>query len=389
MFVYSYKFVIRREYMKILFISRAFPPVKGGIEIQNYELSVWLPKIEGTQIKTIANTRGRKFLPLFTPYALARTLCTLHKYDAILLGDGVLAIIAWFVKLFSKKPVISVVHGLDINYNSASLGVWYEKMLVSLYQKLWVGIFLKKIDKFIAVGNETIQIGKAHGIPEEKFVFIPNGIDTEKYFAPHAREELAKILKTDITDKYVLLTSGRLARRKGVAWFIRNVLPKLDEKIVYAVAGDGPDKQNIIEAITETKQENRVFVLGRVSDEVRDTLFNTCDLFIQPNIKIKGDMEGFGISVIEAASCQIPVVVSELEGLKDAIKDGENGFLIEPENPEAYVSKINSLLTDETYRKEFGQKARQYVLDNYQWKSIAKKYVNEMRSVVKNKNLNF
>ena len=94
-------------------------------------------------------------------------------------------------------------------------------------------------------------------------------------------------------------------------------------------------------------------------------------------------MEGFGISVIEAASCQIPVVVSKLEGLQDAIKDGENGFLVEPENTEAYISKINSLLVDESYRKSFGQKARQYVLDNYQWKNIAERYRQEIKAVLK------
>lgn len=360
--------------MKILFISHTYPPIKGGVEIQNYELFTALSKTQ--DCKLLAN-RNRKLIPLFLPYATLRAILTMHKYDVLLLGSGLLGITGWFVKKLTRKPVVIVTHGLDLTYAK------------SWYQKLWVKIFIPSADKLIAVGNETVRAGVERTIPEEKFVFIPNGIDTEKYFAPHSREELTKILKTDIADKYVLLTSGRLARRKGVAWFIRNVLPKLDEKIVYAVAGDGPDRQNVLNAIKETGLEKRVFVLGRVSDEVRDTLFNTCDLFIQPNIKIKGDMEGFGISVIEAVSCQLPVIVSDLEGLKDAIKDGENGFLVEPENPEAYVSKINSLLIDETYRKEFGQKARQYVLNNYQWESIAKKYVNEIRSVVKNKKLNF
>jgi phosphatidylinositol alpha-1,6-mannosyltransferase len=370
--------------MKILFISHTYPPIKGGVETHNYELFTWLSKI--SQTKLIVNTHGRKFLPLFAPYAIVKTLWLLPKYDVVLLGSGMLSIIGWTVKLFSKKPVVSVVHGLDINYNSASLGVWYEKVLIFIYQSLWTKVFLPKLDKFIAVGNETIKVGIEAGIPREKMVFIPNGIDTEKYFAPHAHEELEKILGISLTDKYVLLTSGRLAKRKGVAWFIRNVLPKLDEKILYTVAGDGPDKQNVLDAIKENGLEKRVFVLGRVSDEVRDTLFNTCDLFIQPNIKIAGDMEGFGISVIEAVSCQIPVIVSELEGLKDAIKDGENGFLVEPENPDAYISKINSLLVDEIYRKSFGEKARNYVLDNYQWENIAKRYAEEIRSVLKNKN---
>ncbi len=354
--------------MKILFISHTYPPIKGGVEIQNYELFTALSKTE--KCKLIAN-RNRKLIPLFLPYATLRAIFTMHKYDVLLLGSGLLGIVGWIVKKITSKPVVAVTHGLDLTYDRK----WY--------QKLWVRTFIPYLDKLIAVGNETVRAGVERGIPENKFVFIPNGIDTEKYFAPHEREELAKILGTDITEKYVLLTSGRLARRKGVAWFIRNVLPKLDEKILYAVAGDGPDKQNILDAIKETSLQKRVFVLGRVSDEIRDTLFNTCDLFIQPNIRIKGDMEGFGISVIEAASCQIPVVVSKLEGLQDAIKDGENGFLVEPENPDAYVSKINSLLTNETYRKSFGEKARQYVLDNYQWKNIARRYVEEMEKVIK------
>ena len=73
-------------------------------------------------------------------------------------------------------------------------------------------------------------------------------------------------------------------------------------------------------------------MLGYVTDETRDILFNTCDVFVQPNIKVAGDMEGFGISVIEAASCEIPVIASNIEGLKDAIKDGQNGFLVESGN---------------------------------------------------------
>ena len=69
--------------MKLLFISRAYPPVTGGIENQNYELSQWLPKI--AEVKTIANTRGKLFLPLFIPYALIRALLLFRRYDAVLL----------------------------------------------------------------------------------------------------------------------------------------------------------------------------------------------------------------------------------------------------------------------------------------------------------------
>jgi len=352
---------------KILFISHTYPPIVGGVESQNYELYTWLSKI--TETKLIANKK-RWMIPFFLPYASIRALFSVRKYDTVLLGSCILANVAWLIKIFSKKPVIAVAHGLDLTYKNP------------VYQKLWVSFFIKKIDKFVCVGQETVKIGKEKGIPENKLVFIPNAIDTEKFFKPHPREKLESIIKENTNKNKFILTSGRLAKRKGVAWFIRNVMPKLPENIFYIVAGDGNDKKNIESAINETNLSSRVKMLGYVPDEVRDVLFNTCDLFVQPNIKISGDMEGFGISVIEAVSCKIPVLASDLEGLKDAIKDGEDGFLLPPGDTEAWVKKINELLSDDNFRKEFGAKARQYVINNFTWEKISKKYLEEIEKTL-------
>lgn len=356
--------------MKILFISRAFPPVVGGIENQNYELSRWLPK--HAEVKTIANQHGKLFLPLFAPYALLKAIFLMPRYDVLLLGDGVLGIIGWCVKhCYHRKPVVSVVHGLDLTFKNG------------LYQSLWVGKFLPALDGLIAVGNETIRQGVARGIPEATFSFIPNGVDTEKFYAHHERKELEDILGTDLTGKHVLLTSGRLAKRKGVAWFIRSVIPKLPENILYVVAGDGVDRENIESAVRDTESASRVKLLGYVSDETRNILMNTCDLFVQPNIRVSGDMEGFGISVIEAASCELPVIASRLEGLQDAIQDGENGLLVEPENPEAFVTTITGLLDDQPRLLAFRRQVRQYVVSHFSWEHVIKRYIDVLEAILK------
>ncbi len=355
--------------MKILFVSRAYPPTIGGIENQNFELSVWLAKY--AEVETIANKKGKKFLPIFLPLALIKVLFKIKKYDALLLGDGVLGIIGWIIKkIYPQKKVVCVVHGLDLTFK------------MKLYSKLWVKKFIKSLDLLIAVGNETVKVAIKKGIPKEKVIFIPNGVDTEKFIGTHSKEELVEILNEDIKGKSILLTSGRLAKRKGVAWFIENVIPKLNENIIYIVAGDGPDKENIESAIKKTNSEKRVRMLGYVSDKHRNILLNTCDIFIQPNIKIEGDMEGFGISVIEASSCKLPVVASKLEGLQDAIKDNQNGFLIEPCDAEAYAQKIQSLLSDDMERKNFGEKSRRFVVDNYKWENIAKQYIEEIHKII-------
>lgn len=354
--------------MRILFISRAYPPIVGGIENQNYELSQWLP--QHTETRTIANRKGKKFLPFFLPYALLRALFLMPKYDILLLGDGVLGIVGWCVKiLYPRKTVVSIVHGLDLTFKSA------------FYQRFWIRKFISSLDGLIAVGNETIRQGVSRGIPEEKFIFIPNGVDTEKFFAPHKREELAAVLGLSLEGKSVLLTSGRLAKRKGVAWFIRNVMPELPDNILYVVAGDGADRKNIEQAVQETGLASRIKLLGYVSDETRHILWNTCDLFIQPNIKVEGDMEGFGISVIEAASCELPVIASRLEGLQDAIKDGENGFLVETGNAEQYVSVITALLNDQLRLQAFKKQVRRYVVSHYRWENIVKLYIGTLEKI--------
>lgn len=360
------------EKMRILFISRAYPPIVGGIENQNYELGKWLGEI--AEVKIIANKKGKKFLPLFLPFALIKSLYLLHKFDAVLLGDGVLGIIGWFIKLISKKPVICVIHGLDLTFNS------------KIYQKLWIRIFMPKLDKFIAVGNETAGVAEKRGIPKHKITFIPNGVDTEKNLTQDKRENIEKIIKQNIQSKKVILTSGRLARRKGVAWFISNVLPKLTDEFIYVVAGDGIDKENILEAIRKSGMGNRVIMLGYVSDKDRNILFNAADLFVQPNIKIQGDMEGFGISVIEAGACALPVLASDIEGLKDAIKDGQNGFLVESENADVYAQKINELFSQGNPREIYGEKVRQFVIDNYSWKHIAGIYFEEIKKTTNSPN---
>jgi phosphatidylinositol alpha-1,6-mannosyltransferase len=363
--------------MKILFISRAYPPIVGGIENQNWELGKWLGKI--AEVKIIANKKGKKFLPFFLPYAIIKSLIIARHYDAILLGDGVLSVVGWKIKLFYNKPVICVVHGLDITFKNF------------IYQKFWVGFFLKKMDKIIAVGNETLKIALHKGIPENKLIFIPNGVDTDEICEPHSKEELEKLAEINLSGKKAILRVGRYVKHKGVDWFICNVMPKLPENYIFIAAGGVSknktpgDENHHPQCLSSAENNNlgdRVRLLTNLNRKDIKILFNTADLIISPNIKVEGSMEGFGINAIEGAACKKVVLASNLEGLKDAIMDGENGFLVESGNASAWIQKINELLADDNFRKEFGEKARLFVVDNFRWDKIAKRYLEEINSLI-------
>ena len=114
--------------MRVLFISRAYPPIIGGIENQNEAISRWLSTV--AECELIVNTRGKRWLPIFIPLAIVRGLWSARGADVILLGDGVVSIIGWWVKLvYPEKRLVCILHGLDVTYSN------------SIYQMLWVKIF--------------------------------------------------------------------------------------------------------------------------------------------------------------------------------------------------------------------------------------------------------
>lgn len=357
--------------MRILFISRAFPPITGGIENQNAALAEWLPKFAKT--KVIVNRHGKQALPWFFPYAFVRAFFLMFRSDVLLLGDGVLAPVGAALKCFFPwKTVVTVLHGLDITYTSPT------------YQRFWVGKFFHCLDGYLCVSNHTRSQAIEHGLESRKCFIIPNGVEVERFTGDRDRNRLETLLGRSLDQhQVVLLTLGRLAKRKGVAWFIRHVLPHLNGNILYAVAGSGPDEPAVEEAITAAHMSERVILLGRVSGEDMLTLLNSSDIFVQPNIRVPGDMEGFGIAVIEAGSAGLPVVASDLEGLRDAIDHGHNGFLVKPEQAEGFIKTINELAENEDERRTFGDQAARYIENTFHWNMIAKRYTETLAKIIK------
>lgn len=379
--------------MKILFVSHSYPPTWGGVESQNFNLAESLKKI--AQVKIIANGRGKIFLPIFLPVTFFRMLFLMARYDACVLGNGVLAPLGEGAKIFHrKKKFFCVVHGLDITFANKN------SILSKIYRYVNV-VSLKKLDKLMMVGNATIDEAVKAGIRRDHCAFIPNGINPEEFSERHSREELEKVLGMDVSGsprfagkagKKVIFRLARFVPHKGTSWFVENVMPRLPEDVIMVAAGgrvgkktagDKDDFEACEKIIKEKNLENRVRLFPNIAEEKKKILLNTADIVVSPNIKVEGSMEGFGINIIEASVCGRVVVASSLEGLKDATKDGENGFLVEPGNAEAWAGKIKELLADDNFRKEFGERARRYTIENFSWEKIAGRYLEEMEKIMK------
>ena len=89
------------------------------------------------------------------------------------------------------------------------------------------------------------------------------------------------------------------------------------------------------------------------------------DLFVQPNIRVADDMEGFGLVTVEAAMRGTPVVAAALEGIVDAVLDGLTGVLLPPEDADAWVARLRAMVTDRRWLEEAGARAAAAARERY------------------------
>jgi phosphatidylinositol alpha-1,6-mannosyltransferase len=338
--------------MKVLFVTRKYPPMVGGMEAQSYFLTTGFPQPK----KIIALGRSQLNLFWFLPYAFLRVALTAPRYDVIHLGDALLGVVGLVPRFLYGRPVFVTVHGLDIAYES-KLYQWYSRR------------FLRG-SAYLAVSNSTRGIAERRGLGPVSVV--PVGV-SERFFTLERDANADSELTVKRNGRVVLLTVGRLVKRKGVAWFVRNVLPRLDG-VLYVVAGEGEDRKDIERAVEETNTRENVLLLGKVSEERLANLLRAADIFVMPNIVVPSDVEGFGIVALEAAASGLPVVAAKLQGITDAILDGENGVLVEPENARAFADAVTTLASSADARRRLGEKARVVTEREYAWPKIVERY---------------
>lgn len=353
---------------RILYITRKYPPMVGGMENFSYNLYTGLSENNNIDIKLISLGKKQKNLIWFVPYALFYTLVNASKYDIIFIGDAVLSIIGFLAKIFYKKRVIINVFGLDITHKN-----W-------LYQ-FYLKCFYNCFDKYITISHETDDLLQKRGIYDS--VIITPGVNCD-YSQKNGTdwEELCQRHSINKSDT-VLITVGRLVKRKGAEWFIRNVMPLLKNKpIKYLIVGVGESEQNIRKAISEYDLDDQVKLLGKVNEEDLVSLYKNSNIFVMPNISIEGDAEGFGIVAVEASASGLIVLASGIEGIKDAIIDGKNGFLMQSGNTDQYFKKIIDIVHNPDYYKSLAPKFKEYTQVNYSWEHICSKYIDLFKKML-------
>ncbi|PIE71448.1 MAG: hypothetical protein CSA22_02770 [Deltaproteobacteria bacterium] len=350
---------------KILIITRNYPPKTGGLEIFSYHLIRQFR--QKTETYTLTLSKGRIHLLWFLPYCLIASMVLIkqHHIRRVHLCDGVLAPLGWILRRLFSVQVTVTVHGLDITYAHPL----YQRMIPKL---------LAGFNTIICVSRATRAECKKRGIPGKKCAVVGNGIDPQEFEPVDALGERIRYLQklsglTILPENKILLTVGRLIKRKGVTWFLANVFPQLDGRYIYLIVGSGTEREAIHKLINCLGVEKRVAVLSHLSDRDRNQLYHSADLFLMPNIVVPGDVEGFGITAIEAGACGLPVIASDLQGLRDAVVHGITGLRVPPHEPAGFLSAIETASFD---RKTVAE----YVHTHFSWESVGKSYFERLMS---------
>lgn len=368
--------------MKILYISHLHPPKDqplesiGGMQNVSMQLVEALKKREDVEVHTIILHSSWKFIGIKTFFFLVTLLWKLpaaikkNQPDVVLFSSMVTASVLPFMIKKPSMPCVTINHGQDVTLPFPPYQ-WYLPYVFNC---------LKGV---ISVSSATKKASVKRGMKEEIGVVLPNGFDKkiEKKLPEkeEARKQIENVYNINLDGKYLLLTVGRLVKRKGHQWFIENVIERINNNIVYLVIGDGPELEEITESKKRSAVQGKIVLAGRQPGKMLNASYAAADLFVMPNIPVEGDMEGFGIVLLEANRAGVPAIASDLEGIKDVIVQGENGYRIPHGEADKFAQKIDAVLDNELV--ELSEKAKKYSGEKFSWDSVVDKYVTFLKTL--------
>ncbi len=299
-------------------------------------------------------------------------LAARERADVVLFSSMVTAGLAPALSGRMRKAGVrmaAIAHGRDVTLPNAAYQTWLPHVFGALDAVLPVSL---------ATGDECL----VRGLPAAKVYVVPNGIRLQEIEAPAERESARRALRESLPDDaFLLCSAGRQVARKGFAWFVDAVLPRLPERVHYLLAGTGPEEGAIRAAAERHGLHDRVHLLGRVDEAELARLYRGADLFIMPNRPVPGDMEGFGVVLLEAGLRGLYTVAAALEGILDVITEGENGKLVPSGDPAAFARAIEPYLADTALAAADGARAAGFVREHFGWDAVAERYVETLRRI--------
>ena len=363
------------ESKKLLLFASEFPPQPGGIGNHAWNLACELHR-RGVMVRVIVEGRenggdsersfdaAAPFDVLRIPFAvvgirqLRRTLLytkQLRSWNP----DFVIASGRFPLLLVAGVPAdsvkVAVLHGTEAG---APGSLSRKTMLAALRRfatKIAVSDFTRGYFEFAA--------------DDPKVVVIPNGVSGDRFAGAEERG-----CEDDYAGSPLLVTVGNVTHRKGQDNVIR-ALPTLLKRypnLVYHVAGLPTEREAFLRLARSLGVSDHVVFHGAVSEQELFCLLKAADVFMMLSASTEsGDVEGFGIAILEANLLGVPAVGSRNCGIEDAIDHGKTGLLVDPADADAVAEAVHTVMLN---RPSFSQQGQQWAAQ-HSWQAIGDRYV--------------
>jgi L-malate glycosyltransferase len=320
-----------------------------------------LEKTGNPYLQIIVNSNRVKYLNPFLNIKQAYRLVKTHRFDLIHSHGYRADVIGWVVARALNLPIIATCHGFITNDRKLTFYNTIDRFI------------LRHFDRVIAVSSGIGRSLIDSGVKEKNICIIPNAVkatcdEKDLLELRSSKRDLMGLKERDFVCGYV----GRLSKEKGLRYLIEAASGLLNYKITIklAIIGEGIQREEL-ELLSRQKGIDKSITFMGFQRDVQSWL-PAFDLFVLPSL-----MEGTPMALLEAMLYGLPVVASNVGGIPDVIKSGENGILVSPGAPQEIGSAISLLFSSKELRSKIGEKGRETAQEKYSMKQWIQKIETE------------
>jgi len=239
-------------------------------------------------------------------------------------------------------------------FRPLAVSVWGSDVLIepkkSMVKRYVVKYVLRKADLITADSISSLKAVLSFGVDERKVKLVIHGVDLILFHPIENKEELKEALGIPQSHQVVISTRG-LEPIYDVETLIKAAPPILDDcpNTYFLIVGDGTLRQKLKELAHNLGVTENVRFVGLVPNEEIPKFLGVSDIYVSTSLS-----DTTSVSLLEAMACELPVVVTDLEGNREWIKNGKNGFLFQTRDFKALAERILFLLRNENVRGKFG-----------------------------------
>ncbi len=288
-----------------------------------------------------------------------------HEFDLVHGHDWLVAMAGDHLARRFRAPLVATIHATEYGRHQG----WVDEHPQSHIHGVerWI---TNRADRVIACSYYMReQIADIFGVPDEKVVVIPNGIDPED-LQPQNGDELERLrLEFAAPDEKLVLLLGRLVYEKGFQLALE-AMPSLIERLPstrFLVAGSGTHELELRRQAAELGLMEHGTFLGWIGDDVLHSLYRIADVCVVPSI-----YEPFGLVALEAMASGCPCIVADTGGLREVVPHEEAGLRFRARDPVALGEMVERLLGDPGLRQRLVAEASEHVL-RFDWADVAER----------------